>query len=103
MLHDRHQLYGVVAEVLNPGEDVARELLVRRDSRFRGRYADMGFVDAGALGLRRSLVLEDVLVRRIPEARIVDGGDVEVLRDAGDPGWEALLPGVVVGRDKRDL
>jgi hypothetical protein len=65
--------------------------------------ADVGFVDAGALGLCGALVLEDVLVGRVPEAGIVDGRDAEVLGNAGDPGGEALLAGVVVGDDERDL
>lgn len=63
----------------------------------------MGLVDAGARGLRWALVLPDVLLRRIPEARIVYGRDVELLCDASDPGGNALLAGMVVGGDERDL
>jgi hypothetical protein len=100
MLHNRHQLYGIVAQVLDAGEDVVRELFVCSNSRLGGGDTDVGFVDTGALGLRRSLVLPDVLLRGIPEARIVDGGDAELLGDTGDPGWEALLTGPVIGNDE---
>lgn len=63
----------------------------------------MCFVDTCALGLRGTLVLELVFLGRVPEARIVDGGDAEVLRHSGDPSREALLACVVVGDYKRDL
>jgi len=56
----------------------------------------VGFVDTGALRLRRPLVLPDVLVRWVPEARIVDGRDAEVLSDSLDPCGQALLAGMVV-------
>ena len=63
----------------------------------------MCFVDTGALGLLRSLVLPDVLLGRVPEARIVDGRYAELLCDAGDPSRQAFLAGVIVGDDERHL
>jgi hypothetical protein len=65
----------------------------------------VGLVDASTLWLRGLGVLEGVtlVLRRVPEARIVDGGDVQVLGDSGDPGRNALLSGVVVGYNERDL
>lgn len=105
MLHDGHQLDDVVSQVLNPGEVVLRKLLVCSDFGFGGGNADMGFVYAGAGGLRRALVLEDVslLLWRIPKARIVDGRDAQILRDALDPRGDTLLARVVVGDDKGNL
>jgi len=103
MLHDCHQLYGVVSEVLDTWEDIARELLVGRNLGLGRRNANVGFVDSSALGLRRPLVLPDVLLGRVPEARIVYGGDIEVLGHSGDPGWEALLTSMIVGSDERHL
>jgi hypothetical protein len=61
------------------------------------------FVDTRALGLCWALVLPDVLLGWVPEARIVDGGDAELLGDSGDPGRKALLASVVIGDDKRYL
>lgn len=65
----------------------------------------MGLVDTSALWLRGLGVLESVtlILRRVPEARIVDGGDVQVLGNSGDPGRDALLSGVIVGYNKGDL
>jgi hypothetical protein len=60
----------------------------------------VGFVDAGALGLRGAFVLPDVFLWGVPEARIVYGGDAELLGYAGDPGGEALLASVVIGDDE---
>ena len=63
----------------------------------------MGLIDTSAEGLRGSLVLELVLLRGVPEARIVDGGDVEVLCHSGDPGGDPLLARMVVGHNQGDL
>ena len=103
MLHDGHQLYSVVSQVLDAREDVTGELLVGRYLGLGGGDANVGFVDTCALGLGRPLVLPDVLLGRVPEAGIVYGGDVEVLGHSGDPGGEALLARMVVGDDERDL
>lgn len=63
----------------------------------------MCFVNASTLWLRRPLVLPDVLLWWIPEPRIVDGGDVEVLGHSSDPGGDALLTSMVVRGYERDL
>jgi hypothetical protein len=47
----------------------------------------MGFVDSNAFGFLRSLVLEDVLLGWVPEARIVDWRDAKLLGNARDPRW----------------
>lgn len=59
----------------------------------------MGLVDAGALGLRRAPVLEDILrgLWRVPETSIVYRRDRQILRDPGDPSWQTLLSCVVIG------
>jgi hypothetical protein len=103
VLHDGHELDDIVPKVTDARQDVVGELFVCRDFAVGRGDSDVGLVDAGALGLRGALVLENVLVGRVPETGIVDGGDIEVLGDAGDPGGEALLAGVVVGNDKGDL
>jgi hypothetical protein len=86
--------------VLDAGEDVLCKLFVGSYFRVGRGDTDVGFVDTGTLGLRWPLVLPDVFLGRIPEARIVDGGNVELLGDAGDPDGETLLAGTVVGNDK---
>lgn len=65
----------------------------------------MSFVDAGGERLLRSFVLENIALglRGVPEAGVVDGGDVDILGDAFDPGRDAFLSVVVVGCDKGDL
>ena len=80
-----------------------RELFVGGYLWLGGRDTDMGFVDTGALGLCRSLVLPDILLRWVPEASVVDGRHAELLGYAGNPGWEALLTGAIVGDDEGDL
>ena len=104
MFHNGHELDNVVAQILNAGQDVSRELLVRPHASLGGRYANVRLVYAHIIGLGRSRVLELVLLGlgRVPEARLVNGGDVEVLRDALDPGWDTLnaLP---MGKNQRDL
>jgi hypothetical protein len=97
VLHDSHELDGVVTQMLDSGEDVLCELLVCGDLALRRGDTDVCLVDTCALGLRWALVLELVLMGRVPEARIVDGGDIEVLGHSGDPGGDALLACVVVG------
>jgi hypothetical protein len=103
VLHDGHELDDIVPKVADAGQDVVGELFVCGDFAVGRRDSDVGLVDAGALGLRGALVLENVLVGRVPEPGIVDGGDIEVLGDAGDPGGEALLASVVVGNNEGDL
>jgi hypothetical protein len=103
VLHDGHELDNIVPKVADARQDVVGELFVCRDFAVGRGDSDVGLVNAGALGLRGALVLENVLVGRVPETGIVDGGDTEVLGDAGDPGGEALLACVVVGNDKGDL
>lgn len=77
-----------------------RKLFVRGYSRLGRGDTDVSLVDTGALRLRRSLVLENILLWGVPEAGIVDGRNAELLGHAGDPGWETLLTGVVIGHDK---
>jgi hypothetical protein len=103
VLHNCHQLYGVVSQVLDARQDVLGELFVGGYFRLWGGDTDVGFVDAGTLGLRRSLVLPDVLLGRVPEARIVDGRGVQLLGNAGNPHGKTLLTGAVVGHDERYL
>ena len=46
VLHDGHELDGVVAEGFDAGEDVGGELVVGADFFFFGGHADVGFVDS---------------------------------------------------------
>ena len=104
MLHNSHKLDNIVAQIGDAGKDVLRELLVRPHSSFGGGYANVRLIYAHIVSPGRPRVLELVLLglRRVPEARLVAGGNTEVLRDALDPGWDTLdtLP---VGKNQRYL
>ena len=65
----------------------------------------MGFVDADALGFRWARVFEDVslVLWRVPEHTIVNGGEVEVLRDSSDPCRYSLNTLVRCRYDQGDL
>ncbi len=67
MLHDRHELNGVVIQIGNPRQDIAREFIECSDFRFFLRHADMGFINTQAAFFRRCPgVLKAVRLRRIP-------------------------------------
>lgn len=105
MFHYGHQLDDIVTQVLYPREHVLSELLVRSYSSLGRGDTNVCLVDASALWLGRALVLEDILLlfRRVPEARIVNRGDAELLSNAGNPSRYALLPSVVIWHDERHL
>lgn len=92
MLHDGHQLNGVIAEILDPRQHVLGELLVRRDSGLGRRNADVCLVDPQALGLLGPRMLKAVLLvrGRVPEDGVVGWRDAEVLYDPLDPCWDAI-------------
>lgn len=97
MLHDCHQLYSVVSQALDSWENILCKLLVCSNLWLGRGYTNVSLVDSRTLGLWWALVLPYILLGRVPEARIVYGGDAEVLGYSGDPGREALLAGVVIG------
>lgn len=105
VLHDRHELDDVVAQMMDSRQCVLCELFVGSDLGVGRRDTNVGFVDTSTLWLRGLGVLESVtlVLRRVPEARIVDGRDVQVLGDSGNPCRYALLSGVIVGDDEGDL
>lgn len=94
MLHYCHKLDAIVSERLYPRQDVGGELLVCCDLWLRRGYANVCFVDAQALGLRRCFVFENIsrLGWGIPEAGIIDGRDRDVLCDSLDPSRKAFDP-----------
>ena len=65
----------------------------------------MSFVYASAFGFRWTRVLEDVflLLGRIPEYSIVTWREINVLGDAGNPGWYSFYPFVRGWNDQREL
>ena len=77
VLHDGHELNGVVSQVLDAGKHVLCELFISSHLALRGGNADVGLVDPKALGLRGPLVLECVSfgLGRVPEPRLVCGRD----------------------------
>lgn len=109
VLHDSHHLDTVVPELLDPGQQILLKFLVRPDLGLRGGDPDVRFVDLqpsfrGDLHGQRSCVFERVplLLGRVPEPRIVDGGDVQVLGYSLDPGGKTVDRGAV-GFSERDL
>jgi hypothetical protein len=91
--------------MLDPRQNILGEFFVRSDLGVRRGDTDMRFVDANTLRLRWPLVLENIflLLGRVPEACIVNRGDIKVLGNACDPSGYAFLTRVVVRNDKRDL
>lgn len=53
---DGHELNGCVALLLDAGQHVVTELCVRADALVLARHADVGLVDAQALGAAGALV-----------------------------------------------
>ena len=94
MLHDGHELNGIVAQSLDAREHVLGELLVRGNAQLGRRNADVGLVDAQAAGLLGPRMLERVPVcrGRVPEPGVVGGRDGDLLRDVLDPGWYPVDP-----------
>ena len=45
MLHNRHYLNGVIAELLYPRKDVIGKFLIRADGSLFLRHSDMTFID----------------------------------------------------------
>lgn len=105
MLHDCHELYSVVAEVLDAWKDRFGELLVSCNLGVRRGYADVGFIDASAERLWWLLMLERValIFWGIPEPCVVHRGHIQVLSDSSDPGWQTFLSGMIIGHNERDL
>lgn len=86
---DGHELDDIVAELVDPRQDVCGKLLVGSDAVLGRADSHVGFVHASGLGFWRGLVLEDVFFG-VPEDGVVHGADVEVLGDVLDPGGYAV-------------
>ena len=87
MLHNRHELDGIVAQLLDTREDIAREFGIGSNTMFTRRDPDMGFVDARALWgwWGRVLELVTLFLWGIPEPGVICGREVEILSDPTDP------------------
>lgn len=92
MLHDGHELDGVVTQAVDAREHVRGELFVSSHAGLGRGDADVGFVDAEAGGFGRVGVFEGVAFLRgwVPEYGVEFRGEGEVLRNVLDPGWEAV-------------
>lgn len=87
MLHDRHELDGVVTQPLDTREGITGELCVRSNAIFAGRDPDMSFIDTKAFGSRWGRVFELVTIffGGIPESGVIRGRDIEILGDSTNP------------------
>ena len=99
MLLDGHELDGVVAGLVDAGEDVVGEFSVGMGAGLLAGHAGVGLVDE-----RRfddgwiEVVFPNVRFRRAPDlAGIVVGGGI--LHCAGDGGREAVAAGIVGAMD----
>lgn len=92
MLHNRHQLDNIVAQIFDTGQHVSGELLVGGHTLFGGGDTDMGLVHSSTARLGWSGVLELVSLfsRRVPESSIVCGRDVQILSYVFDPRRETV-------------
>ena len=101
VLHHRHELHGVVAQILDAGQDVVGELSVGVHLRLETGHADVGLVDAAGGGLLRARVLTGValVLRGVPVDAVVvcahhagfGVGHLDPRGDAIDPRAVALL------------
>lgn len=101
MLHDSHQLDGIVPQIPYPREHGSSKLLVSRYAKLGGGDANMSFVDPKALGLLRPRMFELVLLGRwrVPEYRIICHGNRHVLGHIFDPSRKAICP-LAIGQSK---
>jgi hypothetical protein len=104
MFHDGHKLNDIIPQILNPGEHVLGELLVRGNSEFGRRDANMRLVYPKALGLLRAGMLELIFIfgSWVPEPSIIGLGYAQVLGDILDPGGKAIYF-LAIGKGHRDL
>ncbi len=89
VLHDGHELDGVVAEAGDAGEDVVGEFIEGADFAFFLGHADVGFVDAETAVLFGGWVFELVGFGGVPILRDEAFG-IGVLDDAADVGGYAV-------------
>lgn len=95
----------IVAELLDSWQNIDLKFFVRGDSHLWTRDTDctlartkrmrrtMSFVDLESLdtfGRMAMLELIRLLFRRVPESSVVNGGDVEILSDPLNPGWQPV-------------
>jgi hypothetical protein len=87
VLHNSHQLYGVVSQVLNSFKDILGEFLIRPHTGLLSRDSNMAFVDLDRLGLLRFGMLPNVALSRgrVPETSIINRRDGKILCDSSDP------------------
>jgi hypothetical protein len=104
MLHDSHQLDSIVAQTLNARQHVLGELFVSGNPCIWGRDAHVSLVDTQTLGLLGSGMFEVVALvgGRVPEYGVVYWGDVQILDDTFDPGWDSIDT-LAVGENHCDL
>lgn len=78
------------------------ELFVGCDLGVRRGDTDVSLVDARTCWLRWPLVLEyiSLVFWRVPESCVVDGRNIEILRDSRDPGGDPFLSGTVIWYDE---
>lgn len=87
MLHNRHELDGVVAQPLDAREGITCELCVCPNAILARRDSDMSFIDTKALGSGWGWVFEFITLFfwGIPESSVIRGRDIEILSDPADP------------------
>ena len=87
VLHNSHQLYGVVPQVLDSFKDILGEFLIRAHTRLLSRDSNMAFVDLDRLGLLRFGVLPNVALSWgwVPETSIINRRDGKVLCNSSNP------------------
>ena len=104
VLHHRHQLHGVVAASLDPGQDIVGELAVGVNLGILAAHAHVSLVDARRGGSGRPGVLADVLLARrgIPVHAVVVRAELGLLRGVGYPRGDAVDP-PLIGLSHLDL
>jgi len=87
MFHNRHELDGIVAQLLDTWEGITRKLCVGSDTIFARRDPDMSFIDTRVPrgGWGRVFELVTLFLGGIPESGVVRRRDTEILSDPTDP------------------
>lgn len=105
MLHDCHQLYYIVPEIMYSWQHILREFFVTCDTEFGRRNAHMSLVYPCTLWLGWPWMFWNITFSFwwVPENAIVHGRDSHVLLDPCYPGRNALDPFAGSRYDHGDL
>jgi hypothetical protein len=92
MLHDGHQLYGIVTQSMYPRKHICREFFIGANTVFGRRNSNMGLIYSYRSWLRRTRVFKLVSFRQrwVPETCFISRREGQILGNASNPGRDTL-------------